>query len=270
MPQRRRGYTQKATVGGHKVYIRTGEYDDGTLGEIFLDMHKEGAAFRSLMNCFAISVSLGFQYGVPIEEYIDAFVFSRFEPNGPVTGNERIKRATSIIDYIFRELAITYLGRDDLGQVLPEDLRPEALNREPAPEYVEEESVTSGQVPVRVPDKRSSAGDSHHNDSLYRNRAKAPVANGGSSGNGGNGNGGASKPDPAETVTVTVEKEVREVAAAVRARMTSGANPEGELRSRAKLLGYAGDPCGECGQFTLVRNGTCLKCNSCGGTTGCS
>ncbi|MEE8104451.1 MAG: vitamin B12-dependent ribonucleotide reductase [Planctomycetota bacterium] len=274
MPQRRRGYTQKATVGGHKVYIRTGEYDDGTLGEIFLDMHKEGAAFRSLMNCFAISVSLGFQYGVPIEEYIDAFVFSRFEPNGPVTGNERIKRATSIIDYIFRELAITYLGRDDLGQVLPEDLRPEALNREPAPEYVEEESVTSGQVPVRVPGERSSGEplhhDSRHNDSLYRNRAKAPVANGGGSGNGGNGNGGANKPAPAETVTVSVENEVREVAAAVGARMTSSANPGEEQRVRAKLLGYVGDPCGECGQFTLVRNGTCLKCNSCGGTTGCS
>ena len=133
LPQRRKGYTQKAIVGGHKVYIRAGEYDDGTIGEIFLDMHKEGAAFRSLMNCFAISVSLGMQYGVPLEEYVDAFVFSRFEPNGPVVGNDRIKIATSVIDYIFRELAITYLGRDDLGQVTQEDLRPEAIGKGEAP-----------------------------------------------------------------------------------------------------------------------------------------
>ena len=115
LPNRRKGYTQKAVVGGHKVYLRTGEYNDGRLGEMFIDMHKEGAAFRSLMNSFAIAVSLGMQYGVPLEEYVDAFVFSRFEPSGMVTGNDHIKMATSIIDYIFRELAITYLGRADLG-----------------------------------------------------------------------------------------------------------------------------------------------------------
>ncbi|MBA4355961.1 MAG: ribonucleotide-diphosphate reductase subunit alpha, partial [Novosphingobium sp.] len=124
LPDRRSGYTQKARIGGHKVYLRTGEYEDGTLGEIFLDMHKEGAAFRSLMNCFAIAISLGLQHGVPLDEYVDAFVFTRFEPNGLVSGNEQIKSATSVIDYIFRELAITYLNRADLAHV---DLQAESL-----------------------------------------------------------------------------------------------------------------------------------------------
>ena len=105
LPNRRKGYTQKAIVGGHKVYLRTGEYEDGRLGEIFIDMHKEGAAFRSLMNNFAIAISLGLQYGVPLEEYVDAFTFTRFEPAGIVQGNDAIKNATSILDYVFRELA---------------------------------------------------------------------------------------------------------------------------------------------------------------------
>ena len=110
LPDRRKGYIQKATVGGHKVYLHTGEYDDGELGEIFIDMHKEGAAFRSLMNNFAIAISIGLQYGVPLDEFVDAFVFTRFEPAGPVTGNESIRSATSILDYVFRELGVSYLG----------------------------------------------------------------------------------------------------------------------------------------------------------------
>lgn len=117
LPDRRKGYIQKATVGGHKVYLHTGEFDDGSIGEIFIDMHKEGAAFRSLMNNFAIAVSLGLQYGVPLEEYVDAFVFTRFEPAGEVTGNDQITRATSILDYIFRELAVSYLAREDLAEL---------------------------------------------------------------------------------------------------------------------------------------------------------
>jgi len=115
LPDRRKGYIQKAAVGGHKVYLHTGEYDDGELGEIFLDMHKEGAAFRSLMNNFAIAISIGLQYGVPLDEFVDAFVFTRFEPAGPVTGNDTVKSATSILDYIFRELGVSYLGRKDLA-----------------------------------------------------------------------------------------------------------------------------------------------------------
>jgi ribonucleoside-diphosphate reductase alpha chain len=138
LPDRRKGYIQKATVGGHKVYLHTGEFDDGSLGEIFIDMHKEGAAFRSLMNNFAISVSLGLQYGVPLEEYADAFVFTRFEPAGAVTGNDRIHNATSILDYIFRELAVSYLGRDDLAEA---DVTHDGLGRGAG-------DATRGETPV--------------------------------------------------------------------------------------------------------------------------
>ena len=129
LPNRRRGYTQKATVGGHKVYLRTGEYDDGRIAEVFIDMHKEGSAFRSLMNNFAIAISLGLQYGVPLDEYVEAFTFTRFEPSGIVEGNDTIKLATSIIDYIFRELAISYLGRNDLAHVEPADLMPDTVGK---------------------------------------------------------------------------------------------------------------------------------------------
>jgi ribonucleoside-diphosphate reductase alpha chain len=129
LPSRRKGYTQKAVVGGHKVYLRTGEYDDGRIGEIFVDMHKEGATLRSLLNNFAIAISLGLQYGVPLEEYVDAFTFTRFEPAGTVQGNDTIKMATSILDYVFRELAISYLGRYDLSHVDPSDANFDALGK---------------------------------------------------------------------------------------------------------------------------------------------
>ena len=121
LPHRRKSYTQKAIVGGHKVYLHTGEYEDGRLGEIFIDMHKEGAAFRSLMNNFAIAISVGLQYGVPLEEFVEAFTFTRFEPAGLVIGNDTIKNATSVLDYIFRELGVSYLGRSDLAHVPPQD-----------------------------------------------------------------------------------------------------------------------------------------------------
>lgn len=127
LPDRRKGYTQKAVIGGHKLYLRTGEYTDGRLGEIFIDMHKEAAPFRSLINNFAIAISLGLQYGVPLEEFVEAFIFTRFDPSGIVEGNAQIMRATSILDYVFRELAISYLGRDDLTQAVPDDLRHDAL-----------------------------------------------------------------------------------------------------------------------------------------------
>jgi ribonucleoside-diphosphate reductase alpha chain len=129
LPDRRKGYIQKAAVGGHKVYIHTGEYDDGELGEVFIDMHKEGAAFRSLMNNFAIAVSIGLQYGVPLDEFVDAFVFTRFEPAGRVTGNDSIRSATSILDYIFRELAVSYLDRTELANADPEEFNADGLGR---------------------------------------------------------------------------------------------------------------------------------------------
>jgi ribonucleoside-diphosphate reductase alpha chain len=120
LPKKRRGFTQEARVGGHKIFLRTGEYDDGTLGEIFIDMHKEGAAFRSLMNCFAMSVSVGLQYGVPLDTYVEQFTFTRFEPQGVVEGHPNIKFATSIVDYLFRALGVEYLHRYDLAHVKPE------------------------------------------------------------------------------------------------------------------------------------------------------
>src|ERR1700723_4393372 len=129
LPDRRKGYTQKAVVGGHKVYLRTGEYDDGRIGEIFIDMHKEGAALRSLLNNFAIAVSLGLQYGVPLDEYVDAFTFPRFEPSGPVQGNDSIKFATSILDYVFRELAVSYMERFDLAHVDPSESNFDAMGK---------------------------------------------------------------------------------------------------------------------------------------------
>jgi ribonucleoside-diphosphate reductase alpha chain len=254
LPQRRKGYTQKATVGGHKVYIRTGEYQDGTLGEIFLDMHKEGAAFRSLMNCFAISVSLGLQYGVPLEEYIEAFVFSRFEPSGPVAGNDRIKLATSIIDYIFRELAITYLGRDELGQVTAEDLRPEAIGvGESEPEYVSEEHVAGGTIPARVP-KGNGKGN----------------GNGHGHGHGAKGKNGGTAARLAERGFAVATKQETTTATLSVKETIAAATSSADLARLARLMGYEGDPCHECGQFKLVRNGTCLKCTACGATTGCS
>ncbi len=243
LPDRRAGYTQKARVGSHKIYLRTGEFEDGTLGEIFLDMHKEGAAFRSMTNCFAIAVSLGLQHGVPLEEFIDAFLFTRFEPNGMVQGNPHIKMATSIIDYIFRELAISYLGRHELAHVQVEDLRGDALHRPDDPDDDEEEppATPPKSVPFSMP--RSD----------HMKPMSAGHGNGNGHGNGhGNGNGNGHGAKAATSV----------------AAPAAGVTPDRVMLARLK--GYEGDPCGECGQLTMVRNGSCLKCDTCGATSGCS
>ncbi len=178
LPNRRKGYTQKAMVGGHKVYLRTGEYEDGGLGEIFLDMHKEGAAFRSLMNNFAIAISIGLQYGVPLEEFTEAFTFTRFEPAGIVEGNETIKMATSILDYIFRELAVSYLGRNDLAHVEPADLLPDTTGKGD-----EQGKLESDDDPMPVVKRLTSNG-------YVRNRFT--VLKGGL--NGGNGQASGARP----------------------------------------------------------------------------
>ncbi|MBY0273482.1 MAG: vitamin B12-dependent ribonucleotide reductase [Alphaproteobacteria bacterium] len=243
LPNRRKGYTQKASIGGHKVYLRTGEYDDGHLGEIFIDMHKEGASFRSLMHNFAMAISIGLQYGVPLEEFVDAFVFTRFEPSGPVAGNDTIKMATSILDYIFREVAISYLGRTDLAHAEPVDLRPDTIGRVDA----ETGNVTNKSKKVsEIVNSLMSNGYVRNNvfvmspankdqDSYLLHEAATGTE--------------ATKPVMGSGATIT-EVEDR--------------------RFQARLKGYAGDACGECGNFTLVRNGTCLKCDTCGGTSGCS
>ncbi len=254
LPDRRSGYTQKARIGGHKVYLRTGEYEDGSLGEIFLDMHKEGAAFRSLMNCFAIAISLGLQHGVPLEEYVDAFVFTRFEPNGGVQGNEHIKSATSVIDYIFRELAITYLGRNDLAHVelAAETMRSDTVqgagedDEFVAPQTVhdniEEQSISSGADPMSMKTQATAIAPSPqpvpHATPLHAPNPHLHV-NVHTSSHNGNGNG-------------------------------NGKHDWATLIHEARLKGFEGDCCPDCGGFTMVRNGTCLKCTRCGGTSGCS
>jgi ribonucleoside-diphosphate reductase alpha chain len=228
LPNRRTGYTQKAKIGGHSIFIRTGEYENGNLGEIFLDMHKEGAAFRSLLNSFAIAVSLGLQYGVPLEEYVDAFTFNRFEPNGTVQGHDYVKMATSVIDYIFRDLAISYLKRTELGQIRPEDLL---------------STGTKSDVP-----EKHSAGFKPHGHGVP-----------GSSGGGKAQNSGGT----AKTFTAPENRQAPQV-------KTGRPEDEAVKIVQARIKGYEGDPCPVCGSFSLIRNGTCMKCDTCGGTTGCS
>ncbi|MGR3511849.1 MAG: vitamin B12-dependent ribonucleotide reductase [Paracoccaceae bacterium] len=259
MPERRRGYTQKAIVGGHKVYLRTGEYQDGSLGEIFIDMHKEGAGFRAMMNNFAIAVSVGLQYGVPLEEFVDAFTFTRFEPAGMVQGNEAIKNATSILDYIFRELAVSYLDRSDLAHVKPDGPTFDELGRgeEEGVANFKEMPGTAASSQFEVLKKVVSAGYT---------RGRVPqelvVVDGGV---GATAFAGASDPSAA------LQTLVPDVAVAPAAETAVGSGTATmDARTKAKMQGYEGDPCGDCGNYTLVRNGTCMKCNTCGATSGCS
>ena len=240
LPQRRKGYTQKATVGGHKVYLRTGEYEDGRLGEVFIDMHKEGAAFRSLMNNFAIAVSIGLQYGVPLEEFVEAFTFTRFEPQGIVSGNDAIKMSTSILDYTFRELAISYLDRHDLGHVDREDL--------------EVSTTGAGEAQSELVNKVTSRGFIRKQGLVvYSNATTAAAA-------------------PAEEAVTTMRAATPEAAVVAEAVATTSKAEAvtAERVQQARMQGYEGESCPECQNFTLVRNGTCLKCNTCGSTTGCS
>jgi ribonucleoside-diphosphate reductase alpha chain len=272
LPNRRKSYTQKAIVGGHKVYLHTGEYEDGKLGEIFIDMHKEGAAFRSLMNNFAIAISIGLQYGVPLEEFVEAFTFTRFEPNGMVEGNDAIKMATSILDYVFRELAISYLGRSDLAHVQNTDVLPDSMGR-----GEQEASLDPGETPALTAVKRyastgyvrnlvvfhgglrngSAGADS---EEVASTRETVALATGTEGAYGGNG----------AMATATVEVGRFGAAVSVEAAVADAVDSRLERIREAKLKGYEGDACGECGNFTLVRNGTCMKCTTCGSTSGCS
>ena len=259
LPHRRRGYTQKATVGGHKVYLRTGEFQDGSLGEIFIDMHKEGASFRSLMNNFAISISIGLQYGVPLDEYVDAFTFTRFEPAGTVHNNDAIKMSTSILDYIFRELAISYLGRSDLSHAEAEDLLPDTIGGG------EEQTIRAP-----VDEGRAGAGPDDPVSAGYV-RSNLLVLNGGAAGNGNEAGGreSARRAGAAHGGEAMATPALRERPAAVLVEAASpAAGRDGLTQARGK--GYEGEACGDCGNFTLVRNGTCMKCVTCGATSGCS
>ncbi|WP_262695329.1 vitamin B12-dependent ribonucleotide reductase [Kordiimonas aquimaris] len=257
LPERRKGYTQKAIVGGHKVYLRTGEYDDGSVGEIFIDMHKEGAAFRSLMNNFAIAISIGLQYGVPLEEFVDAFTFTRFEPFGRVEGNDSIKMSTSLLDYIFRELAISYLGRDDLSHATPADLQHDTTGRGDKNDGLPTLDEDVSEALERVQKLASTGYVRGSNLVVLKNKTKTKSPK-------------KTKENELETVmaaTGTSGAASIEIASAMKNGATDATT---HARTEARMKGYEGDACGECGNFTLVRNGTCMKCDTCGGTSGCS
>jgi ribonucleoside-diphosphate reductase alpha chain len=257
LPNRRKGYTQKSVVGGHKVYLRTGEYDDGKLGEIFIDMHKEGAALRAMMNNFAIAVSVGLQYGVPLEEFVDAFTFTKFEPAGMVQGNDSIKNATSILDYVFRELAVSYLGRTDLAHVEASEMGFDSLGKGESPEnaprlpaarvlssgFVRRPNLASSNVVVMSGTQPMAAPVQALQ---VRAEAQGALALAGA---------------PVQATQVRQELSVALEAAVITAS---------DRRAEARMKGYEGESCSECGNFTMVRNGTCLKCDTCGSTSGCS
>jgi ribonucleoside-diphosphate reductase alpha chain len=257
LPERRKGYTQKAIVGGHKVYLRTGEYQDGKLGEIFIDMHKEGAGFRAMMNNFAIAVSVGLQYGVPLEEFVDAFTFTKFEPSGMVQGNDSIKNATSILDYIFRELAVSYLDRTDLAHVKPSGASFDDLGRgeEEGVSNIREMSGEAASRSLEVLKQISSTG-------YLRKRLPQELV----VFQGGQGTGTTGLMGDAETALQTLVPETVQASVAT----ATVASVSLDARTKARMQGYEGEACGECGNYTLVRNGTCMKCNTCGATSGCS
>ena len=265
LPERRKGYTQKAIVGGHKVYLRTGEYADGQLGEIFIDMHKEGAGFRAMMNNFAIAVSVGLQYGVPLEEFVDAFTFTKFEPAGLVQGNDSIKNATSILDYIFRELAVSYLDRTDLAHVKPQGASFDDLGRgeEEGVSNVSEISENAASRSLEVLKQISSTG-------YLRKRLpqELVVFQGGQNGMNELMRTGT---DPVSALqTLVPEASFRASASVTTTTAMASGTVTMDARTKAKMQGYEGEACGDCGNYTLVRNGTCMKCNTCGATSGCS
>ncbi|NKJ05418.1 vitamin B12-dependent ribonucleotide reductase [Rhizobium sp. SG741] len=298
LPGRRKGYTQKAKIGGHTIFLRTGEYDDGRLGEIFLDMNKEGSALRAFINNFAISVSLGLQYGVPLEEYVDAFTFTKFEPAGIVTGNDAIKNATSILDYVFRELAISYLGRHDLAHVDTSDFNNTALGRgvSEGKADVFSKGLTRGYKPTLVPTSgERSAAEVKGAATAAPARAASLATVTAFAGN------TVRKLEPATAISTSevvafkrdyeerakelaeeiAEEVVSEVAESTglftdkaasdaAAAKTEAKKLESERRARSIMQGYTGNMCTECQNFTMVRNGTCEKCDTCGATSGCS
>jgi ribonucleoside-diphosphate reductase alpha chain len=272
LPGRRKGYTQKASVGGHKVYLRTGEYDDGRVGEIFIDMHKEGAAFRSLMNNFAIAISLGLQYGVPLEEYVEAFTFTRFEPAGLVQGNETIKNATSILDYIFRELAVSYLGRHDLAHVDPREIVGETG-------LGSSDDTTDEQLALNLPEVSKVVSNGLVRGAVVRLASRMTTSSGpkasslGAAAVGGEANFDVTARYVEQTLThganaLSIASE--EMHAAASSPVLTKSELFKQRVTEAKLRGYEGVSCTECFNFTMVRNGTCLKCDTCGSTSGCS
>jgi ribonucleoside-diphosphate reductase alpha chain len=240
LPARRRGFTQEARIGGHKVFLRTGEYDDGTLGELFIDLAKEGATLRGILSCFAIAVSKGLQYGVPLEEFVDTFTFHTFEPRGLVEGHPNIKMANSIVDYVFRSLGLEYLGRTDLVQVPPEGELPEpprglAVDAGLQLELDETPPMPASPAPMppTAPISHPSVSDTDEGPATGSNgeRHQIPVTS-------------STKASGADTQAASVQAAL------------------GSMMGDAPL-------CDTCGHIT-VRNGSCYRCLNCGNSMGCS
>jgi ribonucleoside-diphosphate reductase alpha chain len=233
LPKKRSGFTQEARIGGHKVFLRTGEYDDGSLGELFIDMHKEGASFRSLMNCFAISISMGLQHGVPLENYINQFTFTRFEPGGIVEGHPNIKFSTSIIDYVFRVLGVEYLKRYDFAQVPPKEEQEELLSATDVSAAQRAEGTAGHSTPPPAPDgfKKAAQATFGFDDSAGAEAAGEAAGAGG--------------------------KEA-----------VAGGPKNALSQQLGEMMGDA-PMCEKCGNIT-VRNGACYKCLNCGNSMGCS
>jgi ribonucleoside-diphosphate reductase alpha chain len=292
LPQRRKGYTQKAIVGGHKVYLRTGEYEDGRIGEIFIDMHKDGAAFRSLMDAFAIAISMGLQYGVPLEEFVDAFTFTRFEPAGMVQGNDSIKNATSILDYIFRELAVSYLGRNDLAHVPPvvdEDIgsgvgdgpggpspREVAISRFASSGFMRGQLKTlaiykGGAAPkMMAVEEHDHDHETHEHEDVAEDFASVEGSVAEALSEIRAGVMAEAGPNPVGDMMTVIGASLTQRANAAADKSGKHREVVAKRAAEARMKGYEGDACGGCGNFTLVRNGTCMKCNTCGSTSGCS
>ncbi|MCO5069570.1 MAG: vitamin B12-dependent ribonucleotide reductase, partial [Rhizobiaceae bacterium] len=310
LPNRRQGYTQKAVIGGHKVYLRTGEFGDGRIGEIFIDMHKEGAAFRAMMNNFAIAISLGLQYGVPLEEYVEAFTFTKFEPAGVVIGNDAIKNATSILDYVFRELAVSYLGRHDLAHVDMSDFSNTALGKgiNEGKTNLLSTGWTRGHKPTLVSASSEPKGFAGNTGGSNPAPAGSPTPLRAAPTAGSTSNVRAIATGATVTALKSVTSEQREEVTAFRrdyeeraaefveeieedsppdlfdkpsdttALFTDKAQADASAakalaatrRQQSLMQGYTGNECSECHNFTMVRNGTCEKCDTCGSTSGCS
>ena len=264
LPGRRRGFNQEARIGGHKVFLRTGEYDDGTLGEIFIDLAKEGATLKGILSCFAIAVSKGLQYGVPLEEFVDTFTFQTFEPRGMVEGHPNIKMSNSIVDYVFRALGVEYLQRDELAQVPPDrvgDLPepPEGLAVEAGVQL--DLNDAAAEADVDLVQKVAAYIDSPESDQSM------PQTGGGSS-NPGTSNPRSSNPGPSNrAASVATAKRGSQAAAAMSETIASTKSDLADM-ALAENMGDA-PVCSNCGHMT-VRNGSCYVCLTCGDTTGCS
>ncbi len=279
LPKKRNGFTQEARVGGQKIYLRTGEYEDGTVGELFIDMHKEGAAFRSMMNCFAIAVSLGLQYGVPLEEYVDCFTFTRFEPQG-VCDHPNVKMSTSIVDFVFRVLGMEYLGRTDFVQVKPndEDLTFKIKQKIAA-------ATKQAQHAAAIAGAKEQHTNSQHPDAKSHATPSASHAAGASVANEGIAPALKAIATPSGAAVISISQQPK-------AAVTEPRIPEGAIVSRPAagaavsasaggvqaagglsehLSTMMGDApfCDQCGHVT-VRNGACYKCVNCGNSMGCS